>query len=179
MYRNRYRRILWFFARVILSFIWWDIILFRLGFRRLVRQTRATRFKKMARSFREEAIYLGGVMIKVGQFLSSRLDVLPNEITSELSGLQDEVPPEDFEAIRAEAEQELGGRESMVDAWRKGRGGRVRLGGSTGREPDEAGPTFPARPGRGDAQGAHWMIFAPWQGGARAQRPIADIIAAG
>ncbi len=49
-------------------------------------------------------------MIKLGQFLSARLDVLPPEVTEELAGLQDEVPPENFEAIRALAEQELGGR---------------------------------------------------------------------
>ena len=47
-------------------------------------------------------------MIKVGQFMSSRLDVLPPEITKELEGLQDEVPPVDFAAIRAIAEAELG-----------------------------------------------------------------------
>ena len=47
-------------------------------------------------------------MIKVGQFLSARLDVLPPEITDELAGLQDEVPAEAFEAIRAQAEAELG-----------------------------------------------------------------------
>ncbi len=46
-------------------------------------------------------------MIKVGQFLSARLDVLPAEITDELAGLQDEVPPEDFEAIKQLAEREL------------------------------------------------------------------------
>jgi len=51
---------------------------------------------------------MGGVMIKVGQFLSARLDVLPAEITDELSGLQDEVPAEDFEAIRKLAEAEFG-----------------------------------------------------------------------
>jgi len=56
------------------------------------------------------AIRMGGVMIKVGQFLSSRLDVLPVEITDELSGLQDEVPAEDFDAIRILAETELGAR---------------------------------------------------------------------
>jgi predicted unusual protein kinase regulating ubiquinone biosynthesis (AarF/ABC1/UbiB family) len=55
------------------------------------------------------AIRMGGVMIKVGQFLSSRLDILPPEVTDELSGLQDEVPPEDFAAIRKLAEAELGG----------------------------------------------------------------------
>ena len=47
-------------------------------------------------------------MIKVGQFMSSRLDVLPPEITAELEGLQDEVPPVPFPAIRALAEAELG-----------------------------------------------------------------------
>ncbi|NOH03172.1 MAG: AarF/ABC1/UbiB kinase family protein [Chloroflexi bacterium] len=47
-------------------------------------------------------------MIKVGQFLSARLDVLPPEITDELSGLQDEVPPVDFESIRLQTELELG-----------------------------------------------------------------------
>jgi predicted unusual protein kinase regulating ubiquinone biosynthesis (AarF/ABC1/UbiB family) len=49
------------------------------------------------------------VLIKVGQFLSARADVLPEEITAELSGLQDEVPPEDFDEIRRLLESELGG----------------------------------------------------------------------
>jgi predicted unusual protein kinase regulating ubiquinone biosynthesis (AarF/ABC1/UbiB family) len=47
-------------------------------------------------------------MIKVGQFMSSRLDILPPEITSELEGLQDEVPAVPFAEIRAHAEAELG-----------------------------------------------------------------------
>ena len=55
------------------------------------------------------AVQMGGVLIKVGQFLSARADMLPEEITSELSGLQDEVPPEDFNAIRQLLEAELGG----------------------------------------------------------------------
>ena len=54
------------------------------------------------------AVDLGGLMIKVGQFMSSRLDVLPPEITRELEGLQDEVPPVPFPRIRALAEAELG-----------------------------------------------------------------------
>ena len=54
------------------------------------------------------AVDLGGLMIKVGQFMSSRLDVLPPEITKELEGLQDEVPAVPFPAIRALAEAELG-----------------------------------------------------------------------
>ncbi len=47
-------------------------------------------------------------MIKVGQFMSSRLDVLPPEITKELEGLQDEVPAVPFPDIRSLAEAELG-----------------------------------------------------------------------
>ncbi len=52
---------------------------------------------------------MGGVLIKVGQFLSARADVLPKEITDELSGLQDEVPAEEFNDIRELLEAELGG----------------------------------------------------------------------
>jgi len=51
---------------------------------------------------------MGGVMIKVGQFLSSRVDILPFEVTDELKGLQDEVPPEEFSEIRKVIESELG-----------------------------------------------------------------------
>ena len=94
MLRSRYRRILWFFARFLLNILWWDIILSRLGFRWLARRTRSKRMRGVAVHYRSLAIQMGGVMIKVGQFLSTRLDVLPIEITSELTGLQDEVRPE-------------------------------------------------------------------------------------
>ena len=59
------------------------------------------RQQQIAVRFRTLAIQMGGVMIKVGQFLSARLDVLPRQITDELAGLQDEVQPETFEDIRA------------------------------------------------------------------------------
>ncbi|MDI6769178.1 MAG: AarF/UbiB family protein [Anaerolineales bacterium] len=108
--RARYRRIMTFFARATLSFIVWELVLPRLGLRRISRRTRPARYRQTAARFRTLAIRMGGVMIKVGQFLSSRLDVLPPEITDELSGLQDEVPPEDFQDIRRIAEAELGAR---------------------------------------------------------------------
>jgi predicted unusual protein kinase regulating ubiquinone biosynthesis (AarF/ABC1/UbiB family) len=108
--RARYRRIMAFFTRTTISFIFWELFLPRLGLRRLTRRTRPTRYHRTAAQFRSLAIRMGGVMIKVGQFLSSRLDVLPPEITEELSGLQDEVPPEDFQDIRRIAEAELGAR---------------------------------------------------------------------
>jgi predicted unusual protein kinase regulating ubiquinone biosynthesis (AarF/ABC1/UbiB family) len=104
----RYRRIVFFFANVVAGLVLWEIVLPHLGLRAWVRRTRSDRYRKIAVRFRALAIRMGGVMIKVGQFLSSRLDVLPPEITDELSGLQDEVPPEPFPAIRQLAEMELG-----------------------------------------------------------------------
>jgi predicted unusual protein kinase regulating ubiquinone biosynthesis (AarF/ABC1/UbiB family) len=86
----------------------WELILPRIGLRFLTLQTRSARLSRTATQYRILAIQLGGVLIKVGQFLSSRVDVLPREITNELSGLQDEVPPETFDDIRAVAEEELG-----------------------------------------------------------------------
>jgi predicted unusual protein kinase regulating ubiquinone biosynthesis (AarF/ABC1/UbiB family) len=105
--RLRYWRIVFFFARVTLGIIFWDIFLRRIGFGRLARNTRPRRLRQIAVRFRALAIHLGGVMIKVGQFLSARLDVLPSEITDELAGLQDEVPPADFDSIRLLAEREF------------------------------------------------------------------------
>ena len=55
--------------------------------------SRPRRWRRLARDFRGLAIEMGGVLIKLGQFLSTRVDVLPPEITEELLGLQDEVPP--------------------------------------------------------------------------------------
>jgi len=84
------------------------MVLPRLGFRKLSRSTRRNRMKNAAHRFRKLAVQMGGVMIKVGQFLSSRLDVLPREITDELAGLQDEVTAEPFDPIRALVESEFG-----------------------------------------------------------------------
>lgn len=112
--RARYWRIVFFFARVTLSIIFWDIFLSRIGLGFVARNNRSTRLRGIATRFRALAIRLGGVMIKVGQFLSARLDVLPPEITDELSGLQDEVPPVDYESIRLQTELELGSSLSKI-----------------------------------------------------------------
>ena len=106
--RARYRRIMIFFTGVAVNFIFWEVILSRIGLRALARRTRSNRYRHVAAQFRRLAIQMGGVMIKVGQFLSARLDVLPPEITEELAGLQDEVPAEKFEEIRKQAETDLG-----------------------------------------------------------------------
>lgn len=108
MLRTRYLRILRFFAGILLGLLWWDILLPKIGLRRLTNAGRAERFRRIAVRFRGLAIEMGGVMIKVGQFLSSRLDVLPKEITDELAGLQDEVRPVEYELIRQVIETEFG-----------------------------------------------------------------------
>lgn len=106
--RARYRRILRFAGRALLQTWWFEIFLPRFGLARIGARNRAARMQRIAQRFHVLAVDLGGLMIKVGQFMSARLDVLPPEITKELEGLQDEVPPVDFAAIRALAEAELG-----------------------------------------------------------------------
>jgi predicted unusual protein kinase regulating ubiquinone biosynthesis (AarF/ABC1/UbiB family) len=106
--RGRYFRILYFFAGVIARFILWELIIAKIGLRKWTRRTRPERFRREAVRFRALALHMGGVMIKVGQFLSSRLDVLPAEVTDELANLQDEVPAEPYDAIGELAEKELG-----------------------------------------------------------------------
>src|SRR5258706_119663 len=59
-------------------------------------------------AFRKTAIRLGVLMIKLGQFLSSRADLLPERALAVLASLQDEVPPEPFSHIVAVLESELG-----------------------------------------------------------------------
>ncbi|MFC8040803.1 ABC1 kinase family protein [Paenarthrobacter sp. NPDC057355] len=104
----RYRRILRFAAWHLAVTWWFELFLPRFGLRRLTERNRARRMRRFAQRFHQLAVELGGLMIKVGQFMSSRLDVLPPEITMELEGLQDEVPPVPFPAIRELAETELG-----------------------------------------------------------------------
>ncbi|MGQ9497838.1 MAG: ABC1 kinase family protein [Desulfotomaculales bacterium] len=51
---------------------------------------------------------LGPTFIKLGQLLSTRADLLPEDYVSELEKLQDAVPPFPFEEVRRQVERELG-----------------------------------------------------------------------
>ncbi|MGW8482443.1 ABC1 kinase family protein [Microbacterium sp. NPDC055903] len=116
-HRARYRRIVAFAARELLKIWWFDLVLPRFGFASVSDRTRTARMQRFARRFHVLAVDLGGLMIKVGQFMSSRLDVLPPEITAELAGLQDEVPAVPYADIRALAEAELGVPLERAYAW--------------------------------------------------------------
>src|SRR5438067_7854293 len=59
-------------------------------------------------AFRKTAVELGVLMIKLGQFLSSRADLLPERALDVLSSLQDEVPPAPFTHVVSLIESELG-----------------------------------------------------------------------
>ena len=116
-HRARYRRILSFASREFLKIWWFELVLPRFGLSSVAERTRTRRMQRFARRFHTLAVELGGLMIKVGQFMSSRLDVLPPEITAELEGLQDEVPAVPTPQIRALAEAELGMPLERVYTW--------------------------------------------------------------
>ncbi|SHJ12902.1 ABC1 kinase family protein [Desulfosporosinus lacus] len=65
-------------------------------------------YRKQASVFTETATELGGLLIKLGQFFSARVDVLPEEYTNELSKLQDAVKPVGTEEIIKRIEEEYG-----------------------------------------------------------------------
>jgi predicted unusual protein kinase regulating ubiquinone biosynthesis (AarF/ABC1/UbiB family) len=105
-YKKRFLKGLSIALRIISSYWLCNILTILIaGYRKELRLK--TLHRKNAIFFREKAIEMKGVMIKVGQFLSSRVDFLPDEYTSELSLLQDSIPPHDYSKIRKRIIEEL------------------------------------------------------------------------
>ena len=94
---------LWMFARL----LFWNVYVARY-FPGWVERGNMKRWRKYAREFRRFAVKKGGVFIKMGQFISTRVDILPEEIVRELESLQDEVPTIAFSKIEKKIEHELG-----------------------------------------------------------------------
>jgi predicted unusual protein kinase regulating ubiquinone biosynthesis (AarF/ABC1/UbiB family) len=113
---RRYRKVRRFVTWVFVQVVWWDVVLSVPGLRRF-RRPPLVRYQGIARRYRALAAEMGGVLIKLGQFLSTRVDILPPEITSELAGLQDEVPPEQFADIVRQIEADFGRPAAAVFAW--------------------------------------------------------------
>lgn len=63
-------------------------------------------YLSQANQFTALALEMGGLIIKLGQFVSSRVDILPKEYTDTLSQLQDSVSPEKTESIINRIEEE-------------------------------------------------------------------------
>ncbi|HVT60613.1 MAG TPA: AarF/UbiB family protein [Thermoanaerobaculia bacterium] len=113
---RRYRKMRRFVARTFLHALWWDVVLALLPVRRL-RRPAVERYSRIARRYRALAVEMGGVLIKLGQFLSTRVDLLPADVIGELAGLQDEVPPGPFAAITSQIAEDFGRPASEIFAW--------------------------------------------------------------
>lgn len=102
---KRFRTIIALFLRTVFQ-LWWlsKSTRFSSSEKRELKQKAI--YRKQARYFTETATELGGLLIKLGQFFSSRVDVLPEEYTSELSKLQDAVKPVATEEIIQRIEKE-------------------------------------------------------------------------
>lgn len=108
LHRGRYRRTLRFAAWLFVRVVFWEVALrWLIGDRRVAR-ARPDRMRRWAGQFRDLATEMGGVMIKLGQFISSRVDVLPPEVIEVLAALQDEVPTVPFGTLRPTLVEELG-----------------------------------------------------------------------
>ncbi len=106
-YKKRFLKGLFVALRIIISYWLFNIVsVLMAGYKKEPRLKALHR--RNAVFIREKAIEMKGVLIKVGQFLSSRVDFLPDEYTSELSLLQDSIPPHDYNEIRKRIIEELG-----------------------------------------------------------------------
>ncbi len=103
---TRYRKVRWFFTKVFFHVLWWDIFL-NVPLLRFFRTNPLSRWRLIAKRYRKLAVEMGGVLIKLGQFLSIRVDILPPEVTTELEGLQDSVPAEPLAAFKSQLEADL------------------------------------------------------------------------
>lgn len=65
-------------------------------------------WEKLGRQFRQTLFELEGVLIKVGQFLSIRKDLLPSSFIEQIQDLVDQVPPSPWEEIQDVLEKEWG-----------------------------------------------------------------------
>ena len=75
----------------------------------------SNQFRKNAQKILETFISLGPVYIKLGQWLSSRADILPQPYLEELAKLQDNVPATPFEEVKPIIEKDLGPIDEKFD----------------------------------------------------------------
>ncbi|WLR59329.1 hypothetical protein [Guptibacillus hwajinpoensis] len=59
--------------------------------------------KKQAKEYKEKAIRLEGLLVKLGQFLSTRADILPKVFLEEIEDLVDRVPSFPWEKAKKDS----------------------------------------------------------------------------
>jgi len=109
-YRERYREIVGALLRHGFGFLVTQLGLtryvpFQVGLFRRARKVEPYTQAEHVRLMFEE---LGTTFIKLGQILSTRVDLIPPQYIEELEKLLDQVPPADYELIRVAVERELG-----------------------------------------------------------------------
>lgn len=102
-----------YFCVLVIIYLWVRINLLLRLVRPFTSKERFREFAKRHHTRNAKILYnmilrLQGLFIKVGQFLSMRVDILPGPYTRELSKLQDRVPPHPFPEIKKRLEGELG-----------------------------------------------------------------------
>ncbi len=102
----RYKRVRWFFIKMIAQMLVYDV-LFSVPLLRWIRPPALPRWQQIARRYKTLAVELGGVLIKLGQFVSTRVDLFPPEVIHELAGLQDKVAPAAYRAVTLQVERDF------------------------------------------------------------------------
>ncbi|MGE5660745.1 MAG: ABC1 kinase family protein [Ignavibacteriales bacterium] len=87
--------------------------------RREGRNIDTKKYKRHAEKTLATFIALGPSYIKLGQWLSTRTDVLPQPYLEVLARLQDDVPPSDFSSVQGTLENEIGKIDHIFDRFDK------------------------------------------------------------
>jgi predicted unusual protein kinase regulating ubiquinone biosynthesis (AarF/ABC1/UbiB family) len=104
------------FPKLVRLFLWTLWVMYRER-RRVIRtqapgsvaaQPASPALLQVLAAFSDAAVKQDVLLIKLGQFLSTRIDLLPEQATLVLSSLQDEVPPAPFARVVGVIEAELG-----------------------------------------------------------------------
>ena len=108
MFNKRFRKTFFMFIGFFIQF-WWLGKTKKFVHKDKVKKRYKKIYASQATKFVKAAVELGGLIIKLGQFVSSRVDILPKEYTDILSELQDSVAPVDAKIAVKRIEVELAG----------------------------------------------------------------------
>ncbi len=104
---QRFFEIFGFFLQI-LWMVWWDSQIWSYIGEEDIDRAQSLRRHDHGRKITEKLLYLGPTFIKVGQSLSTRVDLIRKEYIEELSELQDKVPMFPVAQARRIIEEELG-----------------------------------------------------------------------
>lgn len=117
LFNKRFRKTFFMFIVFFIQF-WWLGKVKKFIHKEKAAEKYKAAYTSQANKFAKLAVELGGLIIKLGQFVSSRVDILPKEYTDILSELQDSVAPVPSEQAISRIEVEMSGKVSdLFDAF--------------------------------------------------------------